>query len=199
MMRSVSAPAHRPPPASATSDIVEDAAASPKTVDVFVRFAGAAGLLVALLATVINVVLLAPPPDPPSGLSAPIAEVAASIPRPQPSFRVFLSLCDGIKDFQPSPFDALSLLGIDALMTPARAMHQRVFPTLSRFQIGRGKTTEFIAFDPERLEADEPEVVWISAEGEEARHANFAEFLHGHLKALRAHLAVPKAKLMSHG
>jgi hypothetical protein len=47
--------------------------------DPFVRFAGVAGLLVPVLATVINVVLLAPPPDPPGSLDAPVAEIAAYV------------------------------------------------------------------------------------------------------------------------
>jgi hypothetical protein len=56
-----------------------DGAASLKGSDAFVRYAGIAGLLVPTLAIVINVVLLAPPPDPPSDLNAPIAEVAAYV------------------------------------------------------------------------------------------------------------------------
>jgi hypothetical protein len=47
--------------------------------DPFVRLAGVAGLLVPVLAIVINVVLLAPPPDPPSSLNAPIADVVAYV------------------------------------------------------------------------------------------------------------------------
>jgi hypothetical protein len=47
--------------------------------DPFVRSAGIAGLLVPVLAFVINVVLLAPPPDPPGGLNVPIADVVAYV------------------------------------------------------------------------------------------------------------------------
>lgn len=47
--------------------------------DPFVRYAGVAGLLVPVFAIVVNVVLLAPPPDPPSSLNTPIAEVAAYV------------------------------------------------------------------------------------------------------------------------
>lgn len=47
--------------------------------DDFLRLAGAAGLSVPVLAIVINVVLLAPPPEPPGGLNAPISEVAAYV------------------------------------------------------------------------------------------------------------------------
>ena len=47
--------------------------------DPFVRLAGVAGLLVPVLGIVINVVLLAPPPDPPSSLNAPIADVVAYV------------------------------------------------------------------------------------------------------------------------
>jgi hypothetical protein len=47
--------------------------------DPFIRFAGAAGLVTQVLGIIINVVLLAPPPDPPDGLNAPISEVAAYV------------------------------------------------------------------------------------------------------------------------
>jgi hypothetical protein len=47
--------------------------------DAFVRVAGVAGLLTQALAIVINVVLLAPPPDPPGGLDTPVEEVAAYV------------------------------------------------------------------------------------------------------------------------
>jgi hypothetical protein len=53
--------------------------APPTALDPFVRYAGVAGLLVPVLAIVINVVLLAPPPDPPSDLNTPIGEVAAYV------------------------------------------------------------------------------------------------------------------------
>jgi hypothetical protein len=75
----VRAPAHRLPSASATSDLVENAAGSPKPFDAFIPFAGLAGLLVPVFAIVINIVLLAPPPDPPSDLDTPIADVAAYV------------------------------------------------------------------------------------------------------------------------
>jgi hypothetical protein len=47
--------------------------------DNFLRVAGVAGLAVAVLGVVINVVLLAPPPEPPGGLNAPIQDVAAYV------------------------------------------------------------------------------------------------------------------------
>ena len=75
----MSAPAHQLPPAAVASITSSDGAASPESSDAFVRYAGIAGLLVPILAIAINVVLLAPPPDPPSGLNAPIAEVAAYV------------------------------------------------------------------------------------------------------------------------
>jgi hypothetical protein len=47
--------------------------------DPFIRLAGVAGLLTQVLGIVINVLLLAPPPDPPGGLDTPIREVAAYV------------------------------------------------------------------------------------------------------------------------
>ena len=65
------------PPPEAVADSARGT--PPNTRDPFLRIAGVAGLSVPALAIVINVVLLAPPPEPPSGLDAPIAEVAAYV------------------------------------------------------------------------------------------------------------------------
>jgi hypothetical protein len=66
-------------PEAVADDVSAARRATPSTRDPFLRIAGVAGLLMAVLGIVINVVLLAPPPDPPNGLDAPIDEVAAYV------------------------------------------------------------------------------------------------------------------------
>lgn len=63
----------------AMSDASARPAAFPTVRDPFIRLAGVAGLLTQVLGIVINVLLLAPPPDPPGGLDTPIREVAAYV------------------------------------------------------------------------------------------------------------------------
>ena len=79
-MRVLSRPVTSGEPAEPVmSEAPAAAGPSPKARDPVVRLAGVAGLLAQVLAVVINVVLLAPPPDPPEGLDTPVIEVAAYV------------------------------------------------------------------------------------------------------------------------
>ncbi len=110
------------------------------------------------------------------------------------SYASFLMVSNGIKDFGPGSGDSLSLLSIQELMTPPRQSQLRMYPSLSRFNIARGETLEFIAFDPDTLAEGEMEVVSVSAIGEEVRHKNFTEFLFAHLKTVNLQIKYAKAR-----
>jgi hypothetical protein len=133
----------------------------------------------------------APLPGPPASaaelkvLEAYLRERALRLP---PSYRTFLKLCNGVKNFRPEPFSELSLLSIKEVMRHPHRSHLKRYPTLSRFQIARGESLEFIAIDAEHVHAGEPEVAWVTAEGDEVRYRSFEGLLKARLKSLRGAL-----------
>ena len=106
-----------------------------------------------------------------------------------PSFREFLTICNGLKDFEPN----ISLVSIKELMTPPHKSLLKGYPSLSRFMIGRGDTLEFIAFDPETVRDGEMEVVWVSDVGDESRDPDFSQLLRKRLAYFRRCIKREKA------
>lgn len=125
------------------------------------------------------------PPRPEPGPPATAKELATldtylrdrKLPFP-PSYRVFLSICNGLKNFKAD----VSLVSIKELMHPPHKNLVRKYPSLSRFMIGRGDTPEFIAFDPDTVRDGEMEVVVVSDIGDESRYHDFDQYLHARLK-----------------
>jgi hypothetical protein len=128
------------------------------------------------------------PPRPEPGPPATAKELATleaylrerKLPLP-PSYRAFLSICNGLKNFKGD----VSMVSIKELMHPPHKNLVREYPSLSRFMIGRGDTPEFIAFDPDTAHDGELEVVVVSDVGDESRYPDLNQYLHARLKHIR--------------
>jgi hypothetical protein len=126
-----------------------------------------------------------PTPGPPAtaaAVSALASHLKANGLQCPDSYREFLSVANGVKDFELN----FSLLSAEEVPKPPLPSLRRGYPSLSRFIIGRSNSLEFLAFDPDTLEkGGGMEVVWVSDDGEETRYDNFSRFLEQHLEKLR--------------
>ena len=112
----------------------------------------------------------------------------AKIPFP-PSYRKFLSICNGIDDFMSH----FSLLDVAGVMQGPSSNQKKYYPSYAPFVIGKGTSLEFLAFETANPDGDELEVVFVTDEGEESRYADFRQFMVEHLEALHDELESERA------
>lgn len=107
-----------------------------------------------------------------------------------PSYRAFLTVCNGILAFD----GRLDLLSTKQVLEPVDASLKTDFPMLSKFVIGSGNTSAFISFDPETVsKSDEMEVVWVMEDGGEFRYPDFRTLLQMYRDELQKNLAQKEA------
>ena len=124
-------------------------------------------------------------PANPADLERLAAHLAQSgLPLP-PSYRRFLSTCDGIQGFM----SGFSLSKATEVLKGPTPSQKRNYPAYAPFVIGRGEGLEFLAFDTKARRGDDLELVFVSDEGEESRYDDMTSFLREHLEALMAALA----------
>jgi hypothetical protein len=112
----------------------------------------------------------------------------AKLPFP-PSYRKFLSICNGIDNFMSN----FSLLDIAGVMQGPSPNQKKYYPSYAPFVIGKGISLEFLSFETKNPDNDELEVVFVTDEGEESRYDDFRQFMVEHLEALNTELASERA------
>jgi len=109
-----------------------------------------------------------------------------------PSYRELLSVCDGAIGL----FDErrLELLTARHVAEERHTVDKVDFPTLSRFVIASGRTSEFISFDPDTAGPDgEMQVIHVNTHGDQTRGANLVRFFEEYLEYLQNALRLNKA------
>jgi hypothetical protein len=109
-----------------------------------------------------------------------------------PSYRELLLVCDGAIGL----FDErrLELLTARQVAEERHTVDKVDFPTLSRFVIASGRTSEFISFDPDTVGPDgEMQVVHVNTHGDQVRGDNLVGFLEEYLEYLQNALRGNKA------
>ncbi len=110
------------------------------------------------------------------------------------SYRAFLRISNGIAYFIPGPYEYLSLLGTEEILLPPHKSQWRMFPSLSQFNIARGNSRAFIAFDSDTQRKGEMDVVWVNSEGEQFRYPGFECFLSQYFVSLKGQMKYLKAR-----
>jgi len=134
-----------------------------------------------------------PEPNPPAS-DDEIEELKAELKRRglplPPSYRQFLAVSNGIRAF----IAELNLLSAKGVLQPVKEELEEDFPSLSRFVVANGNTSEFISLDPDTVDANgEMEAVWMMEDGGEFRYANFATLLTSLRDQLRKTVKLAKA------
>jgi hypothetical protein len=115
-------------------------------------------------------------------LAAYLAQLGLPFP---PSYRKFLTTCDGIRGFMSH----FSLLSVAEILKGPTSSQKRNYPDYAPFVVGRGESLEFLAFDTKKRHGNDMELVFVTDEGEESRYADMSRFLEEHLVALNEALA----------
>ena len=93
---------------------------------------------------------------------------------------MFLSIYNGIEFFFAD--EDLKLLTAREVTEGRHSVPAYDFPTLSRFVIASGDTSEFISFDPDAAtEGGELAVVHVNTHGDQLRASDWVKFLRNYL------------------